>query len=78
MSCLRTQPKENLSNKQEYGTGLYYLDLSLKINPRDVCRRFLKIQCVPGETCRVSGESCCLELVWRREYVFSLKDLEAV
>lgn len=33
---------ENLSNQQGYDTELCYIDLSLKINSRDVYRRFCR------------------------------------
>lgn len=80
VSCLRTQLlQQNLSYKQGHGTGLCCLHLSLKINPRDVCRRFWIFgNRVSGRTSRLSVKSCCLELMWRGDYAFSLKDLEAV
>lgn len=56
MSDLRTQSKESFNNKQGYGTELCYLNLSLKTNSGDVCRRILKTQSVSGGTSRASIE----------------------
>lgn len=59
---------------QRYGNGLHYLNLFLKINSRDVCRRFLKTQCSWRNKQGFSRKLCRAGV--ERGFAFFLKDLK--